>query len=423
MALHAKKPSQDASPAPYEPAHSVPRHANMLDPEAAEDLFEEMHRKTPLGLKVFGILSIVVGAALLPNSVRALLSIGDVFQTGSTDYVTIVSQVLLCVLLVELVATFALSIVLGVRLLLNKRRGARYIAEVMILLLVLDLLCRLMLFGIEWELVVDLVAGGVLIAMLTFIDPTLSEERELARRLRRMETRESAEDGTLGLDETGRGFIALDFFNLFWIFVIACVLGDVIETVYHVLVVDPGHYQVRAGMLWGPFSPIYGFGAVLMTLALNRFHKANAFVIFLVSAIIGGAFEYAVSWFLQFAFGVVAWDYSGTFLNIGGRTNFMFMCMWGVLGFVWIKLLLPWMLRLVNMIPWQWRYSVTAVCAMLMLFDGLMTLATLNCWYERMAGIAPDNALAQYCATHFDNAFMEQRFQSMSIDPSMSTRA
>ena len=196
-----------------------------------------------------------------------------------------------------------------------------------------------------------------------------------------------------------------------------------IETAYHFLVVNPGHYQDRAGLLFGPFSPIYGFGAVLMTVALNRFHDKNVVLIFLVSAVIGGAFEYLTSWFMQFAFGIVAWDYSGTFLSIDGRTNGMFMAMWGVLGVVWIKLLLPWMLKLVNLIPWNWRYAVTTVCAALMIVDGAMTLLSLDCWYQREAGKPPETAVAHFFAEHFDNQCMENRFQSMSIDPGNATRA
>ncbi len=165
---------------------------------------------------------------------------------------------------------------------------------------------------------------------------------------------------------------------------VCCVLGLIIEVLFHFALYH--EYQDRAGLLFGPFSPIYGFGALLMTIALNRFHDKPVWVVFLVSAVIGGAFEYFTSWIMEFSFGIRAWDYSGTFLSIDGRTNFVFMVMWGVLGVAWIKLLLPRLLKLINLIPWNWRYAVTAVCAGLMLVDGVMTVQSIDCWYARSAG-------------------------------------
>ena len=385
---------------------------------------EIARRRIPLPLKVFGMLCVVSGAAIA--SVLALVIVGMALivreggLAGELSTATLVIFAAQTALMTVLAALFA---VLGVRLLRDKRRGAAQLTEVMIVILILVALCDMMLGDLTLDLVPYGVVLVVLIALQSYVDPSLAEERELQRKLRDMETREQAEDGTLGRDETGKGFIALNFFNLFWIFVVCCVLGLAIETAYHFAVVDPGHYQDRAGLLFGPFSPIYGFGAVLMTVALNRFHDKNVVLIFLVSAVIGGAFEYLTSWFMQFAFGIVAWDYSGTFLSIDGRTNGMFMAMWGVLGVVWIKLLLPWMLKIVNLIPWNWRYAVTTVCAALMIADGGLTLLALDCWYQREAGRTPDNAIEEFCADHFDNAYMTQRFQSMSIDPGNATRA
>lgn len=401
-------------------------HAAMTPPEILEEasLREDVQTpgKTPLALRIFGVLSLVGGAALIPTIIGAIIWIGLAFHTHALADVSTVTRVLLVILVTLSTLDVVLLLVLGIRLIRGKRRGARQTAETSIITLIGLILCDLMLFGPGPLIILYIVAGGVLIAMLTYIDPSLTQERKLQHRLRDMDVREQAEDGTLGKDTTGKGYIALDFFNLFWIFVIACFIGDIVETVYHIVVVDPGVFQNRTGMLWGPFSPIYGFGAVLMTLALNRFYKANIWLVFLVSAVIGGAFEYLVSWFLQFAFGVVAWDYSGTFLNIDGRTNFMFMCMWGVLGVFWIKGVLPWALKLVNLIPWKWRYTVTAIAAAFMFVDGAMTLITLDCWYGRMAGGEAQSALEQFCASHYNNEWMAEHFQSMTIDPSLSTR-
>ena len=44
---------------------------------------------------------------------------------------------------------------------------------------------------------------------------------------------------------------------------VASVLGLIMEEVVHFLFVVPGQWQDRAGLLFGPFSPIYGCGAVL----------------------------------------------------------------------------------------------------------------------------------------------------------------
>ena len=169
----------------------------------------------------------------------------------------------------------------------------------------------------------------------------------------------------LGRDETGEGYIKLNYFNLFWVFLVCCVLGLIAEDIWHMTVDDPGVYQDRAGMLFGPFSPIYGFGAVLMTMVLNRFYKKNPIIIFLVSAVLGASFEVFVGWFMQTSFGVVSWSYSHMKLFgmpdplavlTGGRTCTGFACLWGLGGLIWIKLLLPRLLKLINMIPWKSRY-------------------------------------------------------------------
>ena len=245
------------------------KHAQDLAPS----LVQPSRKKIPLVLKVFGILLIVVGSLTVATIALSAFGISEGFTKSLSDYDT-TTLVIFGVEVALTAVSGVLYIALGVYLLRNKRRLARHALETLIILDISLFLCDVMVYGFSLQgIIASLIRLVLAIALMVYIDPSLSEERELRRKLRDMETRERAEEGTLGRDETGKGYIELDFFNLFWIFVVCCVLGLLIETVYHAIVF--GGYQDRAGVLYGPFSPIYGFGAVLMTVALNRFHNCD----------------------------------------------------------------------------------------------------------------------------------------------------
>ena len=106
-----------------------------------------------------------------------------------------------------------------------------------------------------------------------------------------------------------------------------------------------------------------------------------------------------------------------------GRTHLHgFACLWGLGGLIWIKLLLPRLLKLINMIPWKSRYSATVIFTIIMLVDGVMTLQSLDYWYQRVNGTEPDIPVAQFYGKYFDNEYMENRFQSMTMSPKDATR-
>lgn len=405
---------------------------NQLDPSVPSTTEA---KKIPLIIKVYAVLCTLSGVGTLPSVavfmwqvITALINGNVAAKLGDN---TLVAVGLIVAGIMLSAASAIILIVFGLDLIKDQRRNAARLSYVLIAFTVVELLVDVMLQGIGPFLLRPAVQLVILIALSATVDPTLRQERELQRRLQEMLDRDAAAEGMLGRDETGEGYIKLNYFNLFWVFFVCSVLGLILEEVWHMVVVDPSVYQDRAGMLFGPFSPIYGFGAVLMTMALNRFYKKNPLIIFLVSALIGGAFEVFVGWFMQTSFGVVSWSYSHIRLFgmpdpiavlTGGRTCTPFACMWGLGGLIWIKVLLPRLLKLINMIPWKRRYSATVILTAVMLIDGVMTLQSLDYWYQRVNGTIRNIPVAQFYDKHFDNEYMENRFQSMTMSPKDATR-
>ncbi len=380
----------------------------------------------PTPLRVLSIMLMVASLLGIGAAVMALLPmVNSGFLEQELGKITATTAAVIILAAAASLASTALSFFVGLRLIRGRRGAASALINLNMALTVVSLVCEFMLYGIGWHLLFNFVHLAAQIALSTYLNPSLVSESNLQAGLRALDTEVHAKSGTLGLADPGEGYIRLDFFNLFWTFMVGCFLGLVVEVIFHMAVIEPGVYQDRAGLLWGPFSPIYGIGAVLMTIALNRFKDRSIILVFIVCTIIGGAFEYFVSWFMEVSFGATAWDYSDQFLGdlFGGRTCLLYASMFGVLGTAWIKLLLPIFLRLFNLIPWRWRSTVTLVCATFMLVNCVMTLQALDNWGARRAGHVPQPGIEEFYAKNFDDAYMANRFQSMTIDPNKSVRA
>ena len=212
----------------------------------------------------------------------------------------------------------------------------------------------------------------------------------------------------------------LGFFHLVWLFLLLSFVGLIGEVVVSYLI--DGRWESRVGYVVGPFSPLYGLGAVLITLAVNPLRGHNALAQFAAGGLVGGALEYFAGWFFETRYGIVAWSYIDQPLNLHGHTCVGMMLVWGAIGIVWVNWLLPPAIRLIERIPEGVRKPLTTVAFAFIMADSLLTLACLDSWFWRTLGYPIGNPVQQFCATYFNDDFMRTRFETMSMWPSLASR-
>lgn len=201
------------------------------------------------------------------------------------------------------------------------------------------------------------------------------------------------------------------FTKLFYLFVIGSFIGTILETIWAFCV--DGHLEMRVGMVYGPFIPVYGGGACFLTAALYKLYKLNDTLVFVISAFVGASFEYFCSWLQEQMFGTVSWDYSDTPFNLDGRTNLMYALIWGFLGLVWVRYLYPWTAKLIEKIPKRAGAIITTFLIVFMAFNGFMSVTATARWTQRTEGVPASNSFEEYLDEKFDNEKMEFLFPGM----------
>ncbi len=235
--------------------------------------------------------------------------------------------------------------------------------------------------------------------------------RSIWRRLNRAyPNMEKMEDPQEGHYVFAKG-VCLD--KLIWVFIISAFLGDIIETIF--CRVTGGVWMSRSSVIYGAFSIVWGIGAVLLTVVLQRLAGKDDRYVFLAGSVLGGVYEYMCSVFTEVFFGTTFWDYSWMPFNIGGRTNLLYCIFWGLLSVVWIKICYPVISGWIEKLPFLKAKIATWAIIVLMCADALLSAAAMVRYVERAEGVQATHAIETFLDAHYPDELVEKVWPNMKV--------
>ena len=155
-------------------------------------------------------------------------------------------------------------------------------------------------------------------------------------------------------------------------FLLYSILGFLLETIRSFLV----NSKFTSGILYGPWTPIYGIGIVIVILISNylfsHLHLSRwleTFITFIIITLVLTLLEWLGGVLIEKIFHVVFWDYSKEALSIGKYISLSKSLIWGVGSIIFIYVLKPLLEGLIKHIP----IPVTVILTLLMIFDLILT--------------------------------------------------
>lgn len=199
----------------------------------------------------------------------------------------------------------------------------------------------------------------------------------------------------------------LNIYKAIWLFLIGCLLGYALETVFYYL--KYGNYVNKQGLIIGPFKPIYGTGTVLISFVFSQFKTEKKWQIFVIGTILGTIFEYLCSYFLEVIWGFYIWDYSTFNFNINGRIYLPYCLIWGLISVGWYSYAYPLFLKIYNKFNSKKFRIITGIIGIFFIID----LALTGLVYFRIKDSENNNKIYQIVDKLFPKEEVASKFSKV----------
>lgn len=203
------------------------------------------------------------------------------------------------------------------------------------------------------------------------------------------------------------------FKKLFFIFVIGSIIGvlyeEILNTVKIYLATGDIVWELRRGVIYGPFNPLYGLGAVLVVYLLVRPNYSNIKT-FIYGGLLGGLLEYFISLFQEIFTHTTSWDYSNHFLNIGGRTTIPFLIAWGIFTLIFAKIIYPYLSKWIEKIPINIGNIVFYILLIFLIIDMFISWTALFRGAIRKSDIEPITPIGRLYDKIYPDSVLSKHF-------------
>lgn len=157
-------------------------------------------------------------------------------------------------------------------------------------------------------------------------------------------------------------------------FIIIAICGWIMEITLQLI---QKHKFADRGFLIGPYCPIYGCGALLITFCLTGL-KEHPIALFSMAILICGILEYATSYVMEKLFHARWWDYSENKYNINGRVCLETIIPFGILGVILIYFVNPFIFNNLVKMPENILNFIAIALAVLFAVDNIVSFKVIS---------------------------------------------